>query len=137
MRFITTKRGSQVMGEIVYKQECFQIYRAIFEVYKELGSGFLESVYQECLGWEFARQNIPFTAQPDLTIWYKGEQIEQTYKPDILCFDKIIIELKAVTKLSPIHTAQVLNYLKITKMRLGLLVNFCAYPKIQIERITL
>jgi len=125
------------MGEIVYKQECFQIYGAIFEVYKELGSGFLESEYQECLGREFARQNIPFTAQPDLTIWYKDEQIEQTYKPDFLCFDKIIIELKAVTKLSPIHTAQVLNYLKITKKRLGLLVNFCAYPKVQIERITL
>lgn len=135
-----TKRHEKdftVMGEIVYKQECFQINGAIFEVYKELGSGFLEAVYQECLIREFTRQNIPFSAQPELTIWYKDESIAQTYKPDFVCFDKIIIELKAVTELSPIHRAQVLNYLKITKMKLGLLVNFCAYPKVQIERITL
>ncbi len=125
------------MGEIVYQQESYLITGAIFEVYKELGSGFLEAVYQECLSREFARKNIPFTAQPELTIWYKDEPIEQKYKPDFVCFDKIIIELKAVTELSPIHTAQVLNYLRITKIRLGLLVNFCAYPKVKIERITL
>ena len=125
------------MGEIVYQQECYQINGAIFEVYKELGSGFLEAVYQECLGREFAHQKIPFAAQPELTIWYKDEPIAQTYKPDFVCFDKIIIELKAATELSPIHRAQVLNYLKITKMKLGLLVNFCSYPKVQIERLAL
>jgi GxxExxY protein len=125
------------MTEIIYKDESFLINGAIFEVYKEIGSGFLEAVYQECLGREFARQNIPFTAQPELKIWYKDKPITQTYKPDFICFDKIIIELKAVTELSPIHRAQVLNYLRITKMKLGLLVNFCAYPKVQIERITL
>jgi len=125
------------MGEIVYQQECYQINGAIFEVYKELGSGFLEAVYQECLGKEFTHQKIPFAAQPELTIWYKDEPIAQTYKPDFVCFDKIIIELKAATELSPIHRAQVLNYLKITKMKLGLLVNFCSYPKVQIERLAL
>ncbi len=125
------------MAEIIYKEESFRINGAIFEVYKELGSGFLEAVYQECLSKEFSRQKIPFTAQQELTIWYKDEPIENTYKPDFICFDKIIIELKALTELSPIHRAQVLNYLKITKMKLGLLVNFGSYPKVQIERLTL
>jgi len=125
------------MAEIIYKDESFLVYGAIFEVYKELGSGFLEAVYQECLSREFVRQKIPFTAQPELTIWYKDEPIAQTYKPDFVCYDKIIVEIKAITELSPIHRAQVLNYLKITKMKLGLLVNFCSYPKVQIERLTL
>ncbi|NCU27498.1 GxxExxY protein [Candidatus Nomurabacteria bacterium] len=125
------------MTEIIYKDESFLINGAIFEVYKELGSGFLEAVYQECLIREFSRLKIPFSAQPELTIWYKDEPIAQTYKPDFICYDKIIIELKVVTELSQIHRAQVLNYLKITKMRLGLLVNFCSYHKVQIERLTL
>lgn len=125
------------MGDLVYKEESYSISGAIFEVYKELGSGFLEAVYQECLNKEFTRQKIPFTAQPELTIWYKDEPISQTYKPDFICYDKIIIELKAITELSPIHRAQVLNYLKISKMKLGILVNFCSYPKVQLERLTL
>jgi len=125
------------MTDIIYKEEYYLINGAIFEVYKELGSGFLEAVYQECLSREFASLKIPFTAQPELTIWYKDEPIINTYKPDFICYDKIIIELKAVTELSPIHRAQVLNYLKITKMKLGLLVNFCSYPKVHIERLTI
>jgi len=125
------------MGEIVYKQESYLITGAIFEVYKELGSGFLEAVYQDCLSREFSRQKIPFTAQPELTIWYKDEPIAHTYKPDFICFEKIIIELKAVTELSPIHRAQLVNYLKITRLNLGLLVNFCSHPKVQIERFAL
>ncbi|MDY0151204.1 MAG: GxxExxY protein [Candidatus Cloacimonas sp.] len=125
------------MAEIIYKEESYQITGAIFEVYKCLGSGFLESVYQECLSREFTRQKIPFTAQPELTIWYKDEPIMQTYKPDFICYNKIIIELKAVTELSPIHRAQLINYLKITRMSLGLLVNFGYYPKVQIERLAL
>lgn len=125
------------MADIIYKEESYLITGAIFEVYKELGSGFLEAVYQECLSREFARQKIPFTAQPELSIWYKEEPIAQTYKPDFICYDKIIVEIKAITELSPIHRAQVLNYLKITKLKLGLLVNFCSYPKVQIERLTL
>lgn len=125
------------MGDIIYKQESYIINGAIFEVYKELGHGFLEAVYQECLCKEFSRQKIPFTAQPELTIWYKDEPILHTYKPDFVCFEKIIIELKSVSELIPIHRAQVLNYLKITRMKLGLLVNFGSYPKVHIERIAL
>jgi len=125
------------MADIIYKEESYLINGAIFEVYKELGSGFLEAVYQECLSKEFARLKIPFTAQPELTIWYKDEPIAQTYKPDFICYDKIIIELKAVTELSQKHRAQVLNYQKITKMKLGLIVNFCSYPKVRIERLTI
>jgi GxxExxY protein len=122
---------------LIYEDECYTIRGAIFEVYKELGSGFLESVYQECLEREFKTQNIPFISQPDLRLYYKGEILSHIFKPDFICFDKIIIELKSVRELTPDHKAQVINYLKATKMKLGFLVNFGAYPKVEIERIVL
>jgi len=125
------------MSGMVYKQESYLINGAIFEVYKELGSGFLEAVYQECLVKEFEHVAIPFVSQPELSISYKGQPLEQIYRPDFICFDKIIVELKAVKELCPEHWAQMYNYLKITRYKLGLLVNFCAHPHVQIERIVL
>lgn len=125
------------MKEILYEQETYAIRGAVFEVYREIGSGFLEAVYQECLAKEFSRQNIPFSAQVELTLTYKGEQLVQTYKPDFICFDKIIVELKAVKELVPEHKAQLLNYMKATNMKLGLLVNFGCHPQTQIERFIL
>lgn len=125
------------MKEILYEQETYSIRGAVFEVYREMGCGFLEAVYQECLSKEFARQNIPFSAQIELTLAYKGEQLIQTYKPDFICFDKIIVELKAVKETASEHKAQILNYMKATNMRLGLLVNFGSYPQSQIERFIL
>ena len=92
-------------------------------------------VYQECLERELVRRDIPFVAQPELWLSYKGERLRQTYMPDFVCFDKIIVELKAVTEIKPEHQAQVLNYLKATGLRLGLLVNFGAYPKATIKRL--
>ena len=120
---------------ILYKDECYQIQGAIFEVYSEMGCGFLEAVYQECLEKEFRLRNIPFVAQPTLQLKYKGEPLSQTYKPDLICFDSIVVELKALSSISGEHHAQVLNYLKATGMKLGLLVNFSCYPKATVDRL--
>jgi GxxExxY protein len=99
-----------------------------------MGSGFLESVYQECLEREFCRRKLPFASQVRLQLTYKGELLIQTYKPDFVCFGKIIVEIKAVKELAPEHEAQLLNYLKATGTKLGLLVNFGSYPSAEVER---
>jgi len=122
---------------ILYKEECFAVQGAVFEVYRELGCGFLEAVYQECLEKEFRKRRIPFVCQPELKIAYKGELLEQIYKPDFVCYDKIIVELKAVKEIAPEHKAQTFNYLKASGLKLGLLINFGHYPKAEILRIIL
>ena len=119
----------------VLKDETYRIRGAVFEVYREMGPGFMEAVYQECLRKEFLQRGIPFSEQVELSIAYKGEPLEQTYRPDFLCFGKIIVEIKGVKALAPEHTAQVLNYLKATDLELGLLVNFGSSPKVEIERL--
>ena len=119
---------------ILFKEESYRIIGACFEVYKEKGNGFLEAVYQECLAMEFAGQGIPFAEHPKLRLSYKGQPLSQTYEPDFLCFERIIVELKAVKTLVDEHWAQVINYLKATEKELGLLVNFGHYPKIEHER---
>lgn len=121
--------------EIVYKDECYAIMGACFEVYKEQGCGFLEGVYQECLGLELAHRNIPFIAKRPIGISYKGQPLEQRYEADFLVFDKILIELKAVSALADAHRAQLHNYLRATGLRLGLLINFGASPMLEYERI--
>jgi GxxExxY protein len=120
---------------ILYYEESYDIQGAIFEVYREMGCGFLEAVYQECLNSEFTLRQIPFVAQRELQLFYKGNALRQIYKPDFVCYDKIIVEIKAVTAIAPEHQAQILNYLKATGLELGLLVNFGAYPKATIQRI--
>ena len=121
--------------EILYKDECHGIMGACFEVYTDKGCGFLEAVYQECLQIEFGLRGIPFRAQAELHLEYKGQKLKQVYVPDFICCDKIIVELKAVIQLADEHRAQVHNYLKATGHRLGLLVNFGHYPKVEWERI--
>lgn len=123
--------------ELLFKDESYAIIGACFEVYKEKGNGFVEPVYQECLELEFTTQKIPFSAQSALRLTYKGIELKQRYIPDFLCCEKIIVELKAVKQLTDEHRAQVLNYLKATGLRLGLLVNFGHYPKVEYERIIL
>ena len=125
------------MTELLYKDECFRIMGACFEVYKVLGCGFLEAVYQESLAIELAMREIPFRSQVELTLNYKGQTLKQLYLPDFTCWDKIILEIKAATELTDIHRAQLQNYLKATDFRLGLLVNFGHYPKVEWERIVL
>ncbi|MBI4911715.1 MAG: GxxExxY protein [Acidobacteria bacterium] len=123
--------------KLMFKEECFAIQGAVFEVYKEMGSGFLEAVYQECLERELAVRGVPFERQPLLALTFKGLHLSQTYRPDLVCFGTILLELKAAKALSPEHRAQVLHYLKATGLRLGLLVNFGSHPRAQIERIIL
>jgi GxxExxY protein len=123
--------------KILFKEECYQIQGAIFDVYREMGCGFLEAVYQECMEKELGKRSIPFVAQPELRLTYKGESLRQTYKPDFICYEKIIVELKAVKEIAPEHKAQVINYLKATGMKLGLLVNFGTFPKASITRLAL
>jgi GxxExxY protein len=125
------------MASIIYRLESYEIMGACFEVYKEKGSGFVESVYQECLEMELGDRKILFRAQPELVLTYKGRPLKSKFKPDLICFDKIVVELKAVTALTDEHRAQVQNYLRATKMKLGLLVNFGHYPRLEYERIAL
>ncbi len=125
------------MNKIRFEEESYQIRGAVFEVYREMGCGFLEAVYQECMERELKRAGIPFNSQVELILHYKNERLNQTYRPDFVCFGKIIMEIKAVKVLSDEHRAQVHNYLKATGHELGFLVNFGHYPKAQIERIVL
>lgn len=122
------------MDKIIYREECYKIQGAVFAVYREMGCGFLEAVYQECLEKEFGIQQIPYVAWPELQLAYRGYPLKQTYRPDFLCYGKIIVELKAVKALAPEHEAQVLNYLKASNNKVGLLVNFGSYPKAMIRR---
>jgi GxxExxY protein len=121
--------------ELYFEEETYALRGAIFEVYKEKGPGFLEDVYQECLEIELELQGIPFQPQLPLKLTYKGRPLKTNYKPDFLCYGEIIVEIKAVRKLDDIHRAQVMNYLKATNKKVGLLVNFKSYPKVTIERI--
>ena len=136
MCFVGNK-GELRMVEILFKEESYSIIGACFNVYKDKGCGFLEPVYHECCEIEFAFQKIPFLSQTELELTYRGQILRQRYKPDFICFQKITVELKAVSALADEHRAQLLNYLNATKMKLGLLVNFGHYPKLEYERIVL
>jgi GxxExxY protein len=122
---------------LIYEEESYAIRGAIFDVYSYMGTGFLEAVYQECLEKEFSLRNIPYVVQSELAISYKQYCLKQKYKPDFICINKIIIEIKAVKDIAAEHKAQLINYLKATNFRLGLLVNFGSHPKVQIERFAL
>ena len=113
----------------------YAIIGAAMEVHKELGCGFLEPVYQECLEIEFEHSKIPAVAKPQLTLCYRGRTLRQTYQPDFICWGKIVVEIKAVSALADEHRAQVINYLNATGHQLGLLVNFGHYPNLEWERI--
>lgn len=126
---LNTRKG------MLFREESYLIRGAVFEVYREMGCGFLEAVYQECLENELQKQGIPFASQPDLQLFYKGEKLKQSYKPDIICYGQIVLELKAVKEISNEHRAQLQNYLKASGLHLGFLVNFGHYPKATIERI--
>jgi len=125
------------MSALIYKEESYRVIGACFEVYKEKGCGFLEAVYQECLELELGLQEIPFRVQMPIALAYKGRPLKQRYVADVICYGKILVELKAVSTLADEHRAQVINYLHATGHRLGLLVNFGHYPKLEWERIVL
>jgi GxxExxY protein len=105
-------------------KKTFAIIGAAMEVHKELGGGFLEAVYQEALEREFTYQEIPYKSQPPVRIKYKGEPLKKKYEPDFICYDKVIVEIKAMDKLSSNEHAQIINYLKASELKVGLLINF-------------
>jgi GxxExxY protein len=123
------------IGDLIFRDESYQIRNCIYSVNRKLGSGFLEAVYQEALGIEFVKAGIPFEAKKQIQIMYDGAPLKQKYEADFSCYDKIIVELKAVREIHPAHKAQLLYYLTATGYRLGLLVNFHASPKAHIIRI--
>lgn len=120
--------------DIPLADETYAIVGAAFEVYNELGAGFLEPVYQEALELELRARQIPFVSQPKLVLHYKGQALQKEYVPDLIVYDSLIVELKALDQLSPREEAQILNYLKATGKKVGLLINFGAHPKLQWER---
>ena len=87
------------MSDLIYPDESYAIIGACFQVYKEIGAGFLEAVYQECLAIEFDYQNIPYTSQQEIHLTYRGKTLQKTYIPDFVCYRKIIIEIKAISHL--------------------------------------
>ena len=122
---------------LYYKQESYNIIGAAMHVYNVLGHGFLEAVYQEALEIEFKKRNIPYEREKELRINYDGVELHQTYKADFVCYGNIIVELKAVQNLDDSHRAQVHNYLRATRFKLGLLVNFGNSEELERERIVI
>jgi len=110
--------------EYIFKEECYQIIGCAMEVHKQLGNGFLEAVYQEALGIELDNQHIPFQAEAELRIRYKGQYLAKKYYADFICYNEIIVELKAISEITENHYKQLFNYLKATDKQLGLLINF-------------
>jgi GxxExxY protein len=121
--------------ELILKDEVFRIIGAAIEVHKELGSGFLEAVYQEALEIEFCERCIPFKSQSLLKIVYKQKQLEKLYVADFVCFDSIIVEIKALSSLTGNDEAQVINYLKASGYKVGLLINFGSVGKLEWKKI--
>lgn len=129
--------NSQPPDGLIYQNEAFQIRGAAFEVYRAMGAGFLEAVYQECLEIEFADRSIPFERAKPLNLTYRDQPLSHSYVADLVCYGRIIVELKAVRTIAPEHRAQTINYLRATDTKLGLLVNFGSAPRVEIERFVL
>mgnify|MGYP003420978919 FL=1 len=121
---------------LIYEEETGKIIKACMNVFNELGNGFLEVVYQEALAIEFGLMNIPFRREAKIDIFYKGKKLSKEYFADFICYDTIVVELKAVSKLVNANKAQVLNYLHGTKLAVGLLINF-GESSLKWERLTL
>lgn len=119
---------------LLHKNESYIIMGAAMEVHKTLGCGFVEPVYQEALAYEMTKRNIPFEREKELSIDYKGNRLSKTFRVDFVCYDKIILELKAVSDFTDEHYAQIYSYLKASKKDLGILINF-GKASLEYERI--
>ena len=125
------------MNDVTYlKSESYQLIGAAFAVYNERGFGLAEEIYQECLEIELEIVGIPFRAKQELACFYKGRELKRRYIPDLMVFESIVVELKAVTQLLPEHEAQLLNYMRITKQPLGYLINF-GRTKVEYKRMVM
>jgi len=120
--------------ELILKDEVYAVVGAAMEVSNELGTGFLEAVYQEALGIELAERQVPFVQQEPIRICYKGRKLVKEYIPDFLCFGQVVVEIKALKQLTSVEDAQLLNYLKATGKPVGVLLNF-GTPKLEWKRM--
>ena len=121
--------------ELIYKDECYEIIGSCIRVHSGNGNGFHEPIYQECLEIDFEIEGTPFEPQAPLKMEYRGRELKQRFVPDFFVFDQIVLEIKAVKRLTDEHRTQVLNYLAATGYPLGLLVNFGSYGRLEWERI--
>lgn len=121
-------------NNLLFKEESYKIIGAAMEVHRLLGCGFVEAIYQEALEKEFALREIPFEREKELTVKYKGDTLTKNFKADFVCYNKIILELKAVKEFTDEHYAQIYNYLRASGMDLGILINFGA-SSIEYERV--
>jgi len=112
------------LNDKILNDQSYAVIGACMAVHRELGSGFLEAVYQEALEVEFELRNISFEREKKISVYYKGEVLEKSYFADFICFDEVIVELKALSSLDGVHESQLINYLKATNLKLGLLINF-------------
>ena len=122
------------MAELLYKDEAYAVVGAAMDVYYTMGIGFLEPVYHAAMIVELGRRQIPFESQKKLDVFYKGILLEKKYFPDFICYETVVVELKVVPRITNIEIAQLLNYLKITRKRLGLLINFGAERTLEWKR---
>lgn len=121
-------------GKILFKDESYKIIGCCMKIHNELGAGFLEAVYEEVLEKEFIKENIPYQKQVRLNLYYEGVKLNKTYRADFICYDKIIVEIKAVSQVPLAFYKQLHNYLKATNLELGMLINFGA-PSLYYNRI--
>src|ERR1700710_2456175 len=121
----------------LHQQTGYDLMAAVFDVYHEMGNGFLEEVYHESLGLELTDRKIPFINKPSLVLFYKGRALQKQYQPDLIVVGEIVVELKAVKALALEHDAQLINYLRATRKRVGYLINFGAFPRLEWKRFVL
>ena len=121
--------------ELLFKEEVYEIVGAAIEVHKNMGIGFIEAVYQECLEVELKNRDIPYDSQRQVQIHYKDKLINKYYIPDLVCYGEIVVELKAIEQLTGREEAQIINYLRATKYRIGVLINFGSKTKLEWRRL--
>jgi len=117
--------------------EGYALMGAAFEVYKELGGGLSEEIYQESLEWELGLRDIPFNSKSELAVFYKGHRLKKTYIPDLYVHGEIVTELKAAKALTPEHEQQLLNYMHVTRKPVGYLINFRTKESVEWKRFVL
>ena len=125
------------MSKYLYKKESYEIIGAAMQVYNDLGPGFLEAVYHEALTIELNSCHIPFESQKKLHVYYRGHRLEQEYIADLICYNRILLEIKAIKEIHDAHLAQTLNYLKATGIALGYIINFGHPDELKWQRIVL
>jgi GxxExxY protein len=125
------------MTELLLKDEVYAIVGAAIEVHRTLGHGFLEGVYQEALELELSQNAIPFVSQQNLPVFYKGHRLAKEYVADLICYEQIVVELKALDQLSGKEDSQIINYLKATGLRVGVVLNFGHLGKLEWKRFVL